>query len=270
MKKYSVSILLLFVFLISCNNSISEKQSKENATQDSIRLDSINREQLFKALGDTVFGHVLYGMNEEQANKSIHEFWNNLPKPEKESFYSDMTFLFADIEFNKFSACNWEDIHFADLDHMGYVINQASIVWDGQLSSVVWQTRDFKKESETFINEQLNKLTAFLESKYGKPNQKKGGISALMFSPRQDGDYLIEGTYAFWETHNREVCVYVEGRYPIIEYTSKYYKYKIFVKFQNKQLMDKVRSFYNSKLEEEYENKTNKTKQDSIKTVNAL
>ena len=100
MKHDLCLVFLILVSLVSCNqvtvkdseNQVSDEFSKSRETE---KKDSIERERIFTALGDTIFGHVLYGMNESDARAAINDFQNSLPESQAKMF----RFTFSGIEF---------------------------------------------------------------------------------------------------------------------------------------------------------------------------
>ena len=102
MKKALLSIILIAV-CFSCNyRGTSKTGNSDQTTEDSIKQlnlirqqDSINRERIFKAKGDTIFAGVIYGMSRIEAEENIRSFEKALkhPYPEFDGF------VFGSIHF---------------------------------------------------------------------------------------------------------------------------------------------------------------------------
>ena len=241
---------------------------------DSVRQDSISREELFKSFGDTIFGNVLYGMDETHAKQSLEEFWNSLPKSRKWTHPPKDKFSFAGIDFNKWSPFPIDNIS-AEIAYnyssysSHYSIYDRSIIYKNKLSSIVWETDSLQEDNINVIDSSLKELTKYFEAKYGKPNSKMYDIRDAIVHTNS-GKVLLMGTYALWSTHNREVSINISGRYPKYLYGFSCYVYKIRVYFYNTELMKDVRFFYESKVNEYEEILNGIEKQDSLKTINAL
>ena len=89
MKELICVLIGGFLFL-SCNNQNKNKTAEEDLLPDSIpyvEIESYDSSgastknkciKIFEALGDTIFGEVLYGMDIKEANNSVHKFLNKL------------------------------------------------------------------------------------------------------------------------------------------------------------------------------------------------
>ena len=273
MKRTFLYFLPVFIItsFISCNKSVNNEQSLSKAYMDSIRQDSISREELFKSFGDTIFGNVLYGMDEAQASQKLDEFWNSLPKSSRWTYHK---FSFAGIDFNKWKPFPIDDIK-AEIAYSysessnSYSLFDRSIIYRDKLCSIVWETDSIEEDNINVIDGYLKELTKYFETKYGKPNSKMYDINDALIRTN-GGRVLLLGTYALWSTHDREVSIKVSGRYPKYLYGFSCYVYKIRVYFYNTELMKDVRSFYESKVKEYRDILNEREKQDSIKTINAL
>ena len=101
-----------FLFL-SCNNRNKTIVVEEGLLPDTIPyvelessdgLRSTNNNECiktFEALGDTIFGDVLYGMDINQAKNSLRKFQDRLS--DNKNHNRDLGFVFADISFMKIS-----------------------------------------------------------------------------------------------------------------------------------------------------------------------
>ena len=87
----NIAVFIWSFFFFSCNNLNKNKIAEEDLMPDSIpfvELESSNSLEgnnnvclnTFKALGDTIFGEVLYGMDKKQAINSVRKFQNKLDR----------------------------------------------------------------------------------------------------------------------------------------------------------------------------------------------
>lgn len=271
MKHYLILVSLILVSLISCNQNKSNQidySEQKHAYNDSIRQDSINREKVFAALGDTVFGKVLYGMNEQETKEAINNFQSSLPKANSSMF----CFSFSGIEFYDIN----EDIvnsDKVDFDKLKHAYKNQTIIWNGKLNSVIWHSRELCARTTEEIETELNNLCSFFENKYGKPNIKKNN-EAINRSILVDNDrkLIFAGTtYATWETHDRAIEILLEGKNcPRDGSGTDWYVYYINLRFYDKPMMKEISSFLEQKETRDIEEFNEKLRQDSIKAANAL
>ena len=97
------SCLLFIVFVVvalsACKRNVaSNNESDNNHESDSIAEVITEREKIFAAKGDTIFGKKLYGMNKNEAIKAAKDFVASLSKGQGVGFFFD-TFSFLPIEF---------------------------------------------------------------------------------------------------------------------------------------------------------------------------
>ncbi len=273
MKHDLCLVFLILVSLVSCNqvtvkdseNQVSDEFSKSRETE---KKDSIERERIFTALGDTIFGHVLYGMNESDARAAINDFQNSLPESQAKMF----RFTFSGIEFYDIN----EDIVNSDkidFDKLKHAYKKQTIIWNEKLCSVIWHSRELCTRTTEEIETQLNTLCSFFENKYGKPNIKKNN-EAINRSILIDNDrkLIFAGTtYTTWETHDRAIEILLDGKNcPGDGSGTDWYVYYIVVRFYNKTIMKEISSFLEQEETHNIEEFNEKIRQDSIKAANAL
>lgn len=260
MRQYIILISLILVSLISCNQNKSNQVDYgelERAYNDSIRQDSINREKIFAALGDTVFGNVLYGMNRQQAIKAMREFQRKLP----EGKYGD-GFMFSDIHFMNL------DMHYVeDIGLTSSLLYSTNVFWKNKLIVVHWNSYNLEANSIDEIESVMDNLIKLFVNKYGPCSYKYDSVRGLGFR----GNHFRGLVFARWETPKRGIQITINGeeeptvREKMDRYNDKYY-YAIEIRFNDKQYDEDISSYQDS-LQQIVDEKR---KQDSIKTANAL
>ena len=259
LMRCSTFLLLVMIFLSCTNKKAPGVQNSNNKEIDSLSLaqrqDSIERERIFKALGDTVFNSICYGMNVSQFKRAYAAF----KKPRQNKEYKDY-FDFADFKF--YVSDSYKDITKTEIRHRIKYTDLWTEFYNNQLFSVKWSgSREIG--SPHYVEKQLVTLVSLFEKKYGPANSK---------------DFLIDYQrgIARWETKERLILIlyrdlvgaernkYMDEMYP----TDK--QYEIDVLFIDKTIKKEVDDFVDKELRKSYEVYKQKEKQDSINDSNAL
>ena len=285
MKKYS-TILIAFVIgtsLISCHNSKSgNKISKNQAIEDSIKQlslirqkDSIERERICDALGDTVFGKVCFGMNKTQYRKAFNEF--KKPLKNDKDYYD---FDFAGYEFRGDEGSDVEKNSDKTIDGYPYGLENIlkedrlwTYFYKDRLFSIRWDSwRDI--QDEDIVKYSIGKLITLFEKKYGKPNVNNTDIFNRSYI--ETGAWHQMKVIARWETGKKKIIIFyrdlvgserdkwMEDNYP------SYYQYELIVQFLDKTIKNEVDEYIKPILQKFADDYKEKMRQDSIKNANAL
>jgi len=249
----NVVYFLFALVLISCeeNKPINYIYSSEQ--------DSIKREEIFAGLGDTIFADVLYGMNRQEASRSLNEFRSSL------SCYKG--FQFAGTKFNDFELRDIEKVRTEELESYLYgSVYGYSLLFENELFKVTWHPYNNIDTHHSLeeIEKPINDFLAFFEKRYGKPNKKVESVSQLK------NNQSI--TYAVWKTENRciKMIVWFEKyRDSSNPFKSKYF-YTIGAQFYNPIVFKKAEVYIEQrkyKLQEMYRYFE---QEDSIKSSKAL
>lgn len=271
MKKI-ILISLALVALASCNQNKTTNQSEfeaqEKAYNDSINQAARDREKIFAALGDTVFGNVLYGMNKQQALAALREFQGKLP----EGKYGD-GFMFSGVHFMDL------DIHYTEGDKlpnteieslMKSLIYSTNVFWRNKLIIAHWGSYVLEANSLEDIDKVVNDLVVLFENKYGPCSNRLNSAHDLRFQGPYGEWHFRGNVFARWETSTRGIQISINGEEePLVrEKMERYNKlfYEIEIRFNNKQYDNDITAYVDSIRQIEI----NKQKQDSLKSVNAL
>lgn len=254
-------------FLMSC---VGNSEQKENSSIDSIaKADSINkvkwvqdsiqrqanRDSIFNALGDTVYGNVLYGMDYKNVQKTIADFRHRMP------YYSDSTFRFSDFDFFV-NTLNCDKYSILDYKYR----KNNSLFWKGELCSIVWKSLKKTDNSAGGYRNRIMKLIKFFENKYGETEYliDRWAPSDYFNVYHMKGRFICtspEKTICIWETQNRRIFIEtILHHFMVDDNDSRPYEYEIRISFQNKPKMDEINSYYNSAINKRRE-------QDSIQTL---
>ena len=278
---------LLFIALIavcfSCNNRGTSKADEHDQTkEDSIKQlslirqqDSINRESIFDALGDTVFGKVCFGMNKSQYRKAFNEF--KKPLKNDKDYYD---FEFAGYDFCGDEGSDVEKNSEKSVD--GYSYGLESILKEDRLSTYFYKDRLFSIRWDSWRNIQdeymvkysLGKIIALFEKKYGKPNVNN--VDRFNQLDIETGTSHQMKVIARWETKKKKIIIFyrdlvgserdkwMEQNHP------SYYQYELIVQFLDKTIKKEVDEYIKPILQKFVDNNEEKIRQDSIKNANAL
>lgn len=279
MKKHS-AILVIFIIgasLISCHNSKSNHQiDKEQIIEDSIKKvnltrqqDSIDRERIFEALGDTVFRGVCFGMNRSQYQKAFNAF----KKPLKKECDFDY-FKLAGIKFREWGGTSIENNHVRSVEGYPYGLDDilkekrlGTYFYNNKLFSVEWESERLVHDRYV-VKSSLIRLITLFEKKYGKTNVNN--------TEDFNGSWDQLSEIARWETGKRRIIIYyrdlasserdkwMEENYP------SYYQYQLIVHFLDKMQKKEVDEYIKPILQKFEDDYRNKLKQDSINNANAL
>jgi hypothetical protein len=271
MKK-TLLLITLVVVCFSCNNKGTNKTNEGCQTiEDSIKQlslirqqDSINRERIFEAKGDTIFASILYGMNRIEAEKNIRTFEKALkhPYPEFDGF------VFGTIHFMNIRLYDYEDFKPNNPDPY-----ENSYLWKGKLSCIEWHSYKLYARKLIKIENVLNKFIAYFESRYKKPNIKKVQ-SSEWFVYNNNTFLFFDSVVAKWETNKRLIEISIEwNKWPkTAEEVEKEigYEFNINVRFSDKVKISEIIEYRDSineiKLKEEKERQL----KDSLKSINSL
>lgn len=276
MKKNLIQIttFIIGVLLISCNNAKTNQQSNnEKMSIDSIptKLESeciVACEPIFKELGDTIFGEVLFGMNKSQAKKKIRAFQDKLDRFKYKRYKQPdgNGFVFAEVEFM--------DINIVDIEKEVLDVTTtrgryySSFTWNGKLAQIVWNSFSVSRYSKADVSAQLEDFISYFENKYGRCTTK-GVSSKNWFYIDYNGhkNYFPGGTVAEWKTDNRLLQISIEGK-KCPEYGNERgeYRYTIYVRFFDRSIETDIESY----IKEKEEKKNNKNKEQRQKSMNAL
>ena len=279
MKRVCLYLLLFFVALSCTNKQSSVSQTNEDSKNDSLLLvqqqDSIERERIFEALGDTAFGGVCYGMSRFQYQKAFEAFKKPL-KNEKDYF----DFEFAGYEFHGDEGSNVENNNSKSVSGYPYGLDDIlkedglwTYFYKDRLFSVRWNSYR-AVQSEHIVKYSLGKLVSYFEKKYGKPNVNN--------TDRFNSSYIETGTryqmkvIARWETEKKKIIIFYRDIYGskrdkwMDENYPSDYQYELDVQFLDKTLKKEVDEYIKPILQKFADDYREKIKQDSIKDANAL
>lgn len=271
MRQYIILISLILVSLISCNQNKSNQvdyNELERTYNDSIRQDSINREKVFTALGDTVFGGVLYGMNIKQAMAAMKEFQGKLPVGK----FGD-GFMFSDIHFMDL------DMHFTEGDKLPNeeiesltksLIYSTNVFWKNKLIIAHWNSYTIEANSLEDIDIVMNNLVNLFVNKFGPCSNRLSSVYDLRFQGPYGEWHFRGNVFARWETSTRGIQISINGEEDptVREKMERYnkYFYGVEIRFNNKKYDNEISAYVDSIKQIA----VNKQKQDSLKSVNAL
>lgn len=263
--KQSFYIICFFLSICSCNNRANDKESVLLGI-DSLVIDSIKRDSIFEARGDTIFANVLYGMNKQEATQSIKQFQEKLkhPQPQYDGF------VFADIHFMNIGVYDFVPSTYVDRYNDAYL-------WNGKLSSVTWRSYPQHANSKGRIEYVLNDFIKFFENRFGKPNFMNTESSYWLWSERGKPHFL-DREVAIWETSKRKISVGIRGKKTPLLDESNYdlysperdYEYVIKVSFFDKKPLAEMETSNKDFIEEQGKKDRERQKQDSLKSINSL
>lgn len=267
MKK--VYYILLALAIVACKNgrqatAISEEQAKKDSIAMAMEADSIEREQIFEARGDTIFGQVRFGMSLKEAQTSADAFVHKFEK--NNTGY----FEFAGFKFMDFSFENIEEmeVNFLPTD---WNLNR---LYKGKLYSTQWVSFIEHASDIDEISQEIEHLISFFENKYGKCSEKNIYICSNFGKYVNGNRVYADGVIAKWETSKRIIRFDIEEtveRNDFYEKQGMPFQYKIKILFVDKNLEKEASKYIDEVVQrkrDEYNN--NKQKQDSISMLNAL
>jgi hypothetical protein len=275
-----VIIAISAIFLVACTNkqsptSLDSKESKDDSLLVVQRQDSIERENIFKALGDTAFSGVCYGMNKLKYQKAFEAFKKTL-KIEEDYF----DFELVGYKFHGDDGLHVEKNNEKSVDGYPYGLDNIlkedrlwTYFYKDKLFSIRWDSRRTIQD-EGLVKYSLGKLVSLFEKKYGKPN--------INNTDRFNSPIIETGVWhqmkviSRWETEKRKIVIFyrelvgserdkwMEENYP------SYYQYKLEIQFLDKARKKEVDEYIKPILQKFTDEKIEKMKQDSIKNANAL
>lgn len=265
---------------ISCTNKKSPVATySDDAKRDSMliehRRDSIEREQRFSALGDTVFGTVLYGMNKSQFKQAFNSFKKPL---KKDGFYA--AFIFAGYEFMDTDAASVEGDRHTNysgypngLEQIKTEENIGTRTFKDKLFAVEWHSYRHMGAYNTVVND-LQQLIGYFEKRYGKPNvDNSERYNSLTI---ETGVWHQMKVAAKWETGSRKITIFYRecvgserDKYMDEKYPSDY-QYHITIQFLDKEIKKEVDAYIEPILQKFVDNAKRQKQQDSIRMENAL
>lgn len=261
-------ICAILVSIYSCNKRAKSNISVSTET-DSLSIDSIKRDSLFEARGDTIFANVLYGMNKQEAQQSLKQFQENL----KHCDPKIAGFDFAKIHFMEIDVCDFETHYSTSTTPYDY----DAFLWKGKLSSVTWNSYYQYANSRGRIEYVLNDFIKYFENRFGKPNFKNTEPSYWLHTV-QNEQYFLDKDLAIWETSKRKIVIGIKGvKWPQHDESTyapdskeREYKYEIIVRFFDKKSLKEMDAYRYDKIEEKGRERREKEKQDSLKSINSL
>lgn len=272
MKKTLLSFTLIVV-CFSCNyrgtsNTGNVDQTKEDSIKQLTHIrqqDSINRERIFEAKGDTIFASVLYGMNRAEAEKGIRSFEKAL----KHSYPGFDGFVFGTIHFMNIRLYDYEKYKHSNPDPY-----ENSYLWKGKLSCVEWHSYKLYASKLNEVEEVLNKFIKFFENRYEKPNLKKVQASNWFVFNNDNKFLFFDAIVAKWETNKRLISISIEwNKWPktAAELDKGIgYEYYINVRFSDKGTISKIVEYRDSVNQVNLEKEKERQRIDSLKSVNSL
>ena len=278
MKKL-ISLLVGGFFCLSCNNRNVNKNADESLLPDTIsfvELESSNTsgpnnnecQKAFDALGDTIFGEVLYGMDKEQATKRVREFQNKLDifKYKRYNQSDGNGFVFAGIKFMDIEIVETEkEVLDVSTTRGRYY---TSFTWKGELAQIVWESFYVSKNSKVEVSGHLLDFISFFENKYGKCSSKNISSDNWFYVDYEKRkNYFPGGNIAVWKTDNRLIQISIKGKdCPEFGSESGEYEYTIYVRFFDRSKEKEIDNYIAGKKNA----KNNKIEEERQKSINAL
>ena len=290
MKKALLSITLVAI-CFSCNYRGTSKTGNSDQTiEDSIKKlnlirqqDSIERERIFVALGDTIFGTVRYGMSQVQANLAISKFEKLLKDK------NGLGFIFDGYHFQ--SMDNFVDIENLRTNYIksypyGYTpgcepfmsymddfkYNNCIKFYKGRLYSISWNSFYEYGENGDVISEKVNHLIKLFEKKYGKCTEKDLQLCNNFGRIINGQKVIVMGRLAYWEAYNKTIGIYLEET----EMDGRVYdkdlpfKYTITIQFRDLINNTEANNFIDDVMKADKAIERDKFQKDSVKSANAL
>lgn len=266
MKNVGYLIVFLTIVIMTCLFSCKHERAYEKSMKDSIviNVDSLKRDSIFSARGDTIFANVLYGMNKNEAIISINEFQNKFKESDNSGF------RFANIRFM--------DIDFHDIDiYDDFFINQSiddhwgAEFWDGKLSAVTWTSYNYYEKNLAEIEPNVASFIQFLELKFGPANINRANPTHWHYYDINDNkEKLIrDNDMAVWETQKCKIIVLMKGlKYD--PYQNYPYQYHLCVSFFDKKYLIDSDSIREVMREERKRHIEEQRRKDSTEYINAL
>jgi len=276
-----IAIIVSFTLFVACTNKqpSSYNCADVDSRKDSILLaqqkDSVERNRLFEALGDTAFGSVCYGMDKPQYQKALDVFKKPLKSDED---YHD--FVFARYKFHADEGSDVEKNNNKTAEGYPYGLDNIlkedrlwTYFFKGKLVSIRWNSSRIIQDGQSAVSS-LGQLVSYFEKRYGPPNAN----NTKMFNSSviETGTWHQMKVIARWETEKKKIVIFyrdlvgserdkwMEDNYP------SDYQYELTVifldKIQKKEVDDYIKPIIQKYIDDYNEHR----KQDSINNANAL
>lgn len=230
-----------------------------------VQSNATKNEKIISERGDTIIGHILYGMNKKQCIKAFKDLQKSLP-----SDYISHAMMIGDFSFYDILCEDiGEDTYYYDhwirseKGHGTYFFNNE--LFELELKGL---NSDNNKND---IYKKINKYIAILKKKFGEctANKINEWYDDMPDVEGIDGTSDAEEIIATWESKHRKITVYfkVDAAY------SKIYNniaYNISTVFIDKDRKKKADIFMNAALNQEERINDKAIKNDSIRTMHAL
>ena len=263
----STFITVLFLGFASCSQNYNKESINE---EESINKDSLEREEIFKALGDTAFGNVLYGSDKKTAISQMNDFQERLKDGDG--------FAFDNIHF--FSLTKWGilDYDTISVNYVDTAFVNGNVFYEGKLTYITWYSESICENPDEF-DVRLNHFINLFKVRYGEPSTPYYQKNCWHIYHDYDNDvyyFYLGGTVAEWESTTKKIQIVMEPTYnwPKKDFLDSDLKYYLVIRFIDKTLYGKLYN-YQKKTKENLEIKKKKEKEeaekrDSIRLVNSL
>ena len=262
-------IVFVVVALSACKRTVASNNESGNTHEsDSIAevasKDSIERERIFAAKGDTIFGKMLYGINKSEAIKEAKEFVTSLSKGQGVGFYFD-TFSFLPIEY-------FYEIEKMSASGLKY-FSSHNRLYKNKLYSVGWESFVNYGKSGSEIAERIDHLVKLFEIKYGKCSKNNYNLCGNFGQYIGTNRIYVEGTVAEWRTNERAITFYINelfGSDRRSESSTEPYQYKLSIQFVDRAVESEAEQYIDEVLNAHKKAKRSQEVEDSINMMNAL
>lgn len=270
MRKSSLLFVVFVVVALSaCKRNVASNNEGGNTHEsdsiaEALSRDSIEREKIFAAKGDTIFGKMLYGMNKSEAIKEAKDFVKSLSKSQGVGFYFD-TFNFLPIEY----FYEIESMSASDLKYF----TSYNRLFKNKLYSVGWESFVNYGKSGSEIAERIDHLVKLFESKYGKCSENDYNLCSNFGQYVGTNRIYVQGTVAEWRTNERAITFYIKelfGSDRRSESSTEPYQYKLSVQFVDRVVESEAEQYIDEVLNAHNKAERSQEVEDSIKMMNAL
>ena len=290
MRRIIFSIIVL-ASVFSCKNQggykVDNDSQKINDSLAQINLvrqqDSIERERIFAALGDTIFGTVRYGMTQVQAHLAISKFEKSLKDKNGSGFVFDGYHFqsmdnFVDIESLRKNYIKSYPYGYTPgcepfmryMEEFKY--NNWTKFYQNRLYSISWNSFYEYGENGDVISEKVNHLIKLFEKKYGKCTEKDLQLCNNFGGIINGQKVIVMGRLAYWEAYNKTIGIYLEET----EMDGRVYdkdlpfKYTITIQFRDIINNTEANNFIDDVMKADKAIERDKFQKDSVKSANAL
>lgn len=290
MRRIIFSIIVL-ALVFSCKNrggyKVDNDSQKINDSLAQINLvrqqDSIERERIFAALGDTIFGTVRYGMTQVQAHLAISKFEKSLKDKNGSGFVFDGYHFqsmdnFVDIESLRKNYIKSYPYGYTPgcepfmryMEEFKY--NNWTKFYQNRLYSISWNSFYEYGKNGNVISEKANHLIMLFEQKFGKCTEKDLLLCNNFGRTINGQKVIVMGRLAYWKADNKTIGIYLEE----IEMDERVFdkdlpfKYMITIQFRDIINNTKANNFIDDVVKADKTIERDKFQKDSIKSANAL